>query len=67
MVQRRQYEIVRSELSYMRKYYGTIGQYVYRVGAAMDSAIRVLVLGVPGISRAVNVHGSTTAEPPRVL
>jgi hypothetical protein len=62
MMQRRQYELVKSELSYMRKYYGTIGQYVYRVGAALDSAIRVIVLRLPGISRAINVHGTTTAD-----
>ncbi len=62
MMQRRQYELVKSELSYMRKYYGTTGQYVYRVGAALDSAIRVLVLRLPGISRVVSVHGTTTAD-----
>jgi hypothetical protein len=62
MSRRRQYEIVQAELSYMRKYYGRIGRHVYRFGAALDSVIRVLALGLPGASRVVDVHGASLSD-----
>jgi GT2 family glycosyltransferase len=62
MLQRRQHEIVKAELSYIRKYHGKSGQHVYRLGAGLDSAFRVLVLGLPGISRVVQVHGASSAD-----
>ena len=62
MLQRRQHEIVKAELFYMRKHHGKIGQHVYRLGVGLDSAFRVLVLGLPGISRVVRVHGANSAD-----
>ncbi len=62
LLRRRQYEIMRGELIYMRKYYGRIGQFVYRIGAAFDGAIRVVALSLPFLSRAIDIHGTSAAD-----
>lgn len=59
---RRQYEMAKAELLYMRKYYGRTGQLAYRLGAAIRSAVRIVALWLPGLSRAVNTHGRTSDD-----
>ena len=41
----------------MEKHHGIIGRCVYRFGAGLDSAIRVLALQIPGPAPFVNLHG----------
>ena len=59
---RREAEKVRSELRYIRKHYGQLGEQLYRAGMVVDAASRVALLSIPGLTRLVRRHGKSTGE-----
>jgi GT2 family glycosyltransferase len=59
MSRRRTTEIVRADSRYIRKHFGRTGEFFYRLGIVIDSAVRILVLSLPGGSRLVLSHGKS--------
>jgi hypothetical protein len=59
MSRRRATEIVRADSRYVRKHFGRTGELLYRAGIVVDSAVRFLVLSLPGGSRLVLSHGKS--------
>jgi GT2 family glycosyltransferase len=57
MSRRRATEVVRADSRYIRKHYGRVAELLYRSGIVLDSALRLLLLSVPGGSRVVLSHG----------
>jgi hypothetical protein len=54
-------EVVQSELRYMRKHHGAGGALVYRLGAVVDAALRVVLFSLPVLQRLGNQDGMGAA------